>query len=249
MEFAVHRCPAGFVRETVERDHYLGRWPDPRSIPFAYCPSVDGKRTAPDGRPFGVVVMKKLQHHRQRGLFGNQYVVKISRRFNHRDRWRELGEKLASLGNDRPVRFNQSLRDENGFWLLPTGWQAVDVCRVWVHPALQAPSWAGTNRKGEPAVHTANVFSRMLSAVVRRVQLDWLEHHPPVFPELPYHIELIISYCDLGHHDGTGYRASNFQKWGLTSDGTKEIYFRRLKAPRFKYEPVPEAQQSLFEAA
>lgn len=204
MEFEVYRCPADCVRETVERDHYLKRWPDPRSLPFAYCLSVDGERLAGDGRPFGVVVMKKLQHNKQRDLFGYEG--------------------------------------------LPTAWQVLDLARVWVHPELQNVRWQGADRKGEVVTHTANVFSRMVSGVIRRVQLDWLEHHPPVFPELPYHIELIISYCDLGHHDGTGYRASNFHKWGLTSDGTKEIYYRRLKAPRFKYEPVPEPQRSLFEA-
>jgi hypothetical protein len=201
MHFTVERCAAEFVRETVERDHYLHRYPDPRSLPFAYRLGVDGAMSAGDGRPYGVVVMKKLQHHKQHGLFG--------------------------------------------YPGLPTAWQVLDLARVWVHPELQAPYWLGTNRKGEPRRNTLNVFSRMVSAVLRRLQLDWLEHHPPVFPELPYHVTLVVSYCELEHHDGTGYRAANFDLWPeLTRDGEKEIYYRRLRAPRLRWRA---AQAGLFD--
>jgi hypothetical protein len=200
--FSVHRCYADFVRGTIEHDHYLHRYPDPRSLPFAYCLSRDSTRIAADGRPLGIVVMKKLQHHKQRGLFGYDG--------------------------------------------LPTAWQVLDLARVWIHPDLQSVRWQGTDRRGAEREHTLNVFSRMVSAVLRRVQVDWLEHHPPVFPELPYHIELIISYCELEHHDGTGYRAANFERWPeLTRDRTKEIYFRRLRAPRFTWSAC---QSKLFES-
>lgn len=202
MRFDVHRCAADFIRATVERDHYIHRWPDARSLPFAYCLSADGSRAASDGRPLGVVVMKKLQHHKQHKLFGYDG--------------------------------------------LPTAWQVLDLARVWIHPQLQSVRFEGVDRRGVMREHTLNVFSRMVSAVLRRVQMDWLSHHPPVFPELPYHIELIISYCELEHHDGTGYRAANFERWPeLTRDGKKEIYFRRLRAPRLKWQP---AQTTLFES-
>jgi hypothetical protein len=76
------------------------------------------------------------------------------------------------------------------------------------------------------------------------------EHHPPRFPQLPYYIELIISYCDNSHHEGTGYRASNFRSVGVTSDCTKEVYVYRLPAPRWEWclddADVP-AQMPLFE--
>jgi hypothetical protein len=201
VNFLIHRCRDEFVRTTVERDHYLHRWPDPRSLPFAYRLELDGERAASDGRPFGVVVMKKLQHHKQRGLFGYEG--------------------------------------------LPTAWQVLDLARVWIHPELQAVKWRGLNRCGVEREHTLNVFSRMASAVMRRVQMDWLEHHPPVYPELPYHITLVVSYCELEHHDGTGYRAANFERWPeLTRDGTKEIYFRRLREPRVSWQA---AQPRLFQ--
>ena len=202
-DFKVARCADSFIRGTVESDHYLHCWPDPRSLPFGYCLELDRRRVARDGRPFGLVVMKKLQHHKQRGLFGYDG--------------------------------------------LPTAWQVLDLARVWVHPELQQPYWLGRNRKGEAVRNTLNIFSRMVSAVLRRVQQDWLLHHPPVFPELPYHILLIISYCEIAHHDGTGYRAANFERWPeLTRDGLKEIYFRRLRAPRLSWRP---SQQELLEGA
>jgi len=193
LSLSVCRCPDKLVRATVEHDHYLKKWPDPRSLPFAYCLLVDGQALAGDGRPYGIVVMKKLQHHRQRGLFGYDG--------------------------------------------LPTAWQVLDLARVWIHPDLQGIRWTGTDRRGQQVQHTLNAFSRMVSGVLRRVQKDWLEHHPPVFPELPYHIELVVSYCELQHHDGVGYRASNFESLGLSTDKTKEIYLRRLRLPSWSWAP------------
>lgn len=194
--YAVQRCPKEFVRSTIERNHYLHRWPDARSLPFAYCLTVDGCRTAKDGRPFGIVVFKLLQHHKQKGLFGSEG--------------------------------------------LPTAWQVLDMARVWIHDELRECRWTGLDRRGRVVEQNLNIFSRMVALVLRCVQRDWLEHHPPVFPALPYHIELVLSYCDRQHHQGTGYKASGFEYWGETSDKSKDIYIRRLRPPRWKCaEPLP----------
>lgn len=120
-----------------------------------------------------------------------------------------------------------------GSWPLPTSWQVLDLARVWIHPDLQQTG--------------LNVFSQTVSRVLRHVQWDWLEHHPPVFPSQPYHITLIISYCELAHHDGTAYRASGFARWGITQDGQKEIYIRHLKAPLKRWVLSTPAQLPLFE--
>ncbi len=191
--YTLHRAPEQFLRATIERDHYLRRWPDPRSLPFGYALHVNGARTAPDGRPWGIVVFKRLQHHRQNGLFG-----------------------------------------EPG---LPTTWQVLDMARVWLHDTLQQVSWPGTDRQGRAVCHTLNLFSRMVSMALRQVQRDWIEFHGVRYPDLPYHIELIVSYCDRQHHQGTGYRAANFTHWGETSDKTKDIYIRRLRRPSWKCVP------------
>lgn len=173
------------VRRTVEARHYLRRWPDPRSLPFSYRLLVGDSRLADDGAPWGILVFKKPQHHRQRDLFG--------------------------------------------YPGLPTSWQVLDLARVWVNPQLQKRLENG---------HSACIFSRMVAMAFRCVQRDWIEHHPPVFPELPYHVALIISYCQLSHHDGTAYRACNFRSIGKTRDGEKEVYTYPLRAPRWNFAPV-----------
>jgi hypothetical protein len=200
--FAVQRCPDWFVRGAIEECHYLHRWPDPRSEPFGYCLSLDGQTSAADGRPFGAVVFKLLQHKRQQGLFG--------------------------------------------YPGLPTQWQVLDLARVWIHPDLQAYAWMGTDRSGRLRLMDLNAFSRMTSAAIRRVQRDWLEWHGVRYLDEPYHIELIVSYCDRTHHQGTGYKAAGFTLWGETSDGSKDVYIRRLKRPRWEYMPP---QPALLEAA
>lgn len=183
MEIAVMRDDSEGIRQTIETHHYLRRWPDPRSLPFGYRLIIDGSSAAGDGRPHGIVVFKKPQHHKQKGLFGYDG--------------------------------------------LPTAWQVLDLARVWVHPDWQR------HENG----HALSMFSRMVSKALKVVQRDWLEHHPPRYPELPYHIELVISYCELLHHEGIGYRASNFKSIGKTSDSTKELYAYWLKSPRWKWMP------------
>jgi hypothetical protein len=165
------------IRERCEQGHYLHRWPDPRSLPFAYAVVVNGALHAPDGRLNGVLVFKKLQHHKQKNLFG--------------------------------------------YAGLPTAWQVLDLARVWINPHWQQ---LGTN-----------LFSRSVSQSLRVVQRDWLAHHPPRFPTLPYHIELVVSYADHRFHRGTAYKACNFQAWGQ-NDG-KTLYIYRLRAPRWHWTP------------
>lgn len=193
MKFDVVRDDSDLVQQVIKNDHYLHRYPDPRSLPFAYRlvqPWLDGnpyRDYAGDGRPWGIVLFKKPQHMRQRGLFGYP------------------GQ--------------------------PTHWQVLDLTRVWVHPALQRKHFFNGNK------HALCIFSQMVSLAIRRVQWDWLRHHPPVYPDLPYHIRIIISYCDLSHHDGTAYRASGFAWAGYTSDRSKELYVRHLREPLKSWRP------------
>lgn len=193
MNLTVERDDSLQLRQHVEDFHYLRRWPDARSLPFSYRLLIDGQRAAPDGRLWGLVVLKKPQHHRQRGLFG--------------------------------------------YPGLPTAWQVLDLARVWVHPCLQ--------RKENG--HSLCVFSQMVSRVIRRVQWDWLEHHPPVYPKQPYHIEVILSYCDLDHHNGKAYKASGFTWCGWSQDKTKECYCRHLKPPLKRWTLTRPAQLPLFD--
>ncbi len=115
-----------------------------------------------------------------------------------------------------------------GYEGLPTAWQVLDLARVWVHPSLQFQRVNG---------QSLCIFSQMVSKVLKRIQWDWLEHHPPRFPDEPYHIELIISYCDRDHHTGKAYRASGFTQHGYSSDGRMEVYVRHLRPPLQRWTP------------
>ncbi len=59
-----------WVRHNIIEHHYLHKWPSPLSLPFSYRITVNGNHAAPDRRPFGIIVLKKLQHSRQKGVFG-----------------------------------------------------------------------------------------------------------------------------------------------------------------------------------
>lgn len=133
-----------------------------------------------------------------------------------------------------------------GYEGLPTAWQVLDLARVWINPFFQETTFGWTNRRGDQAVHTLNIFSQMVGLVLRRVQSDWLVHHPPVYPDLPYHIRLIISYCEQSHHDGKAYRACNFERFGVTSDGSKELYIKRLRQPQKSWKPTGTVQMPLL---
>lgn len=192
MNLEIIRDDSDLVKETIISQHYLHRWPDPRSLPFSYRLLVDGQAVDGDGMPWGIVVFKKPQHHQQRGLFGYKG--------------------------------------------LPTSWQVLDLARVWINPQLQK------KQNG----HSLCIFSQMVSLCLRRVQVDWLAHHPPVYPDEPYHVEVIISYCDRDHHEGTAYKACSFVWGGYSSDQTKEVYYRRLRTPRKSWQPLVEYQPPLF---
>lgn len=206
MNIQIKRDDSQILRQHVEEYHYLHKWPDPRSLPFAYRITVDGRSEARDGRLYGLLVLKKLQHHKQRGLFG--------------------------YGN------------------LPTAWQVLDLARVWIHPELQHKQANG---------HALAVFSRAVSQLwqpvgkpdqrMTRLQADWLAHHPPVYPELPYHIRVLVSYCQLDHHDGTGYKAAGLKSIGYTNDGEKEIYVRHFRQPKHVWSGLYQPQLPILAEA
>lgn len=153
------------------------------------------------------------------------------------------GRLLGLLVMKKPQHHKQ--RDLFGYGDSPTSWQVLDLARVWIHPQLQRKQDNG---------HALAVFSRAVSRLwqpvgkadqrMTRLQADWLAHHPPRFPELPYHIRIIMSYCQLEHHDGASYKASGFKNIGITNDGAKEIYVRHLHQPKMVWR---DPQMSLFQ--
>jgi hypothetical protein len=131
-------------------------------------------------------------------------------------------------------------RELFGYPGLPTKWQVLQVARLWLRPDVQQP---------QPNGHASNIASCALAQMLRRVQHDWLEHHPPPFPDQPYHIRLILAYADpSAGHRGTIYSAANFDYIGMTRksrprhqasgrgphDGKqKHLYVYNLPEPRW----------------
>lgn len=105
---------------------------------------------------------------------------------------------------------------KNGGWWgydgLPTQWQVCDLSRVWLDPAIQlggelsrpeiVPGFI--DRKG---IFRPTVATWAIGQVLDRIQVDWVSSWPPVYPSLPYHVLLVISYQDPAFHQrGIIYR-------------------------------------------
>lgn len=102
-------------------------------------------------------------------------------------------------------------KDLFGYDGLPTKWQVLQIARLWLDPSVQVRASNG---------HASCIASCAIAKVLKRVQTDWLEHHPPRFPDQPYQIRFILAYADTGvGHQGTIYKAANFKFWGETNKG------------------------------
>lgn len=91
------------------------------------------------------------------------------------------------------------LRGEFGYEGLPTQWQVLSLARLWLHDNLPR-----------------NSESCFVGKALRRVQKRWLEIHPPKFPDEPYHVRKVISFCETERFLGTIYKATNFRYSGHT---------------------------------
>lgn len=111
-----------------------------------------------------------------------------------------------------------------GYPSLPTQWQVVDLCRIWLSPVVQSGGfWCEpgvvpgfTDRRG---AFRPTVATWAISEVLRRVQRDRVALWPPVYPAQPYHIELAISYCDPQYHRGTIYHESKATPMYIDGNG------------------------------
>jgi hypothetical protein len=134
------------------------------------------------------------------------------------------------------------LRGEFGYPGLPTQWQVLHLCRLWLHDDLPK-----------------NSETCVMAKAHHLVQHRWLEVHPPVFPDLPYHILKIISWADTRFHVGTVYKAANYRFFGETisaprhgkkiegePDRVLRCFILDLPEPRWTWEPT-KLQLSLFE--
>ncbi len=83
--------------------------------------------------------------------------------------------------------------------------QLIELARLWIQPDFQG--LRVRDRQGR--VHTLGVASRAIGTALRRVRTDWAEK----YPRLPA-IEACVAWADLCRHQGTIYRATNFELVG-----------------------------------
>ena len=109
-----------------------------------------------------------------------------------------------------------------------TQWQVVNLARIWLDPAVQTggdlarpgavPGF--TDRRG---IWRPAVASWTIHQVLARIQRDWVARWPPVFPGQPYHVRLVISYCDPAYHKGTIYQAAGARPLYTNKDGRARL--------------------------
>lgn len=95
-------------------------------------------------------------------------------------------------------------------------WEVLNLARVWLVPAVQAGGEYYTpkllpgyiDRRG--AWHST-LASSVIQQALGRIGYDYLLKHPPCFPDEPYEIKAVLSYCDTTRHKGTIYRAAGFE--------------------------------------
>jgi hypothetical protein len=119
-------------------------------------------------------------------------------------------------------------------------WKVLNLARVWLHSSAQVggafcrpevlPGYY--DRRGN---WRSTLASTAIEQALARVGYDYLSTHPPCFPDEPYQIEAILSYCDLQHHKGTIYRAAGFEL-ARTNERGIETWFSRGVAPLTPYQ-------------
>lgn len=97
-----------------------------------------------------------------------------------------------------------------------TRWEVLNLARVWLHPDLQpgGPLYSADILPGyidRRGVFRSTLASSLIAQALERVNFEYLAAHPPCFPDEPYAIQAVLSYCDRRRHKGTIYRAAGFE--------------------------------------
>jgi hypothetical protein len=119
-------------------------------------------------------------------------------------------------------------------------WTLINLARVWLHPSAQAggafysaehlPGYA--DRRGH---WRSTLASTVIEQAVARVGYDYLQLHPPCFPDEPYQLQVCLSYCDTTKHKGTIYRAAGFEL-ARTNERGIETWYTPAVAPLTIYQ-------------
>jgi hypothetical protein len=105
-----------------------------------------------------------------------------------------------------------------------TRWQVLNLARVWLTPEVQAggaychPDTVPGFWDRSGAWHSA-LASTALRLLAERVGYEYLLARPPVFPDEPYEIRWLMSYCDTRLHRGTIYAAAGWELYRTNAEG------------------------------
>lgn len=88
-------------------------------------------------------------------------------------------------------------------------WQIINLARVWLDPSVQ--------RGGVD--HIPRLASTAIRVALDRIGIDYLVQHPPCFPDEPWVLQKVISYCDSRIHTGYLYRVCRFRHVRTNVDG------------------------------
>jgi hypothetical protein len=119
-------------------------------------------------------------------------------------------------------------------------WEVLNLARVWLHPRVQAGGdlCAGVDMPGyydRRGQWRSTLASTVLGMALARINYDYLIQKPPCFPDEPYQLHVVLSYCDTRVHRGTIYRASGFELARTNKDGI-ETWHTPNVAPLSTYE-------------
>ncbi|MGG6263120.1 hypothetical protein ACQ4M3_07555 [Leptolyngbya sp. AN03gr2] len=103
--------------------------------------------------------------------------------------------------------FARKLKGEYGEGERCSCWEVLQVFRFWLIPQMQNQSLQDS--KGQK--HTLAIGSCAMGKLMRKIEVDWLRHHPPRNLEQPYRIQKVLTYSDPNIHTGTLYRSSGFR--------------------------------------
>lgn len=137
-----------------------------------------------------------------------------------------------------------------GYEGLPSQWQVLNLSRIWLAPSLQKggrlchseyiPGFV--DRKG---IWRPSAATWVIRQVLGRVQRDRVSLWPPVYPDQPYHIVMVVSYSDPARHRGEIYRNAKGRPLYTDADGRpvpgpsgKVGWYWKLPEPEWSWEQI-----------
>ena len=119
-------------------------------------------------------------------------------------------------------------------------WEVLNLARVWLDPRIQRGGrWCRPDLlpgfRDRRGVWRSSAASWCIQEALSTIGYDYLTQRPPVFPDEPYEIKAVLSYCDTRQHKGKIYEAAGFTLARRNEAGI-ETWFTQDVAPLSRYE-------------